>query len=175
MSPSFSLLTTLTILPHEAQAKRWITRRKQNYSVWSYSPHPTEFLHLPVVWSTLSQKSPKESIRAVCCIKHTAHMSKHHGVMAGLRRREQCCCLCKSRTRSPYVNKTSKEFQRQTCPRSPHVGCRYFPLKLCLQELLLSGGRELNPNDAECALTLRCSISFIFSQVTLLSDLCPIY
>lgn len=116
MSSSFSLLTTFTVLPHEAQAKRWITRRKQkkiqNYSIWSYSPHPTELLHLPVVWSALSQKSPKESIRAACHRKHTAHMSKHRRVMWGLRRREQCCCLCKSCTRPPHVNKASKEFQK---------------------------------------------------------------
>lgn len=137
-------------------------------------PFPTELPYLPVVWSALSQKSPKKSIRAACRRKHTAHVSKHRGVMRGLRRREQCCCLCKSRTRSPHVNKASTEFQRQTCPGSPQVGCRYFPLKLRLQELLLSGGRQRSPNGAECALTLRCSISFILSQVILLSDLCPV-
>lgn len=145
MSPFFSLLTTLTMLSHEAQTKRWIARRKQketqNYSVWSYSPHPTELLNLPVVWRALSQKSLKEIIRAACHTKHMAHMSKHCRVMQGLRTREQCCCLCKSLSRPPCVNKASKAFQRQTCPHSPHVGYRYFPLKLGLWELLLPSER----------------------------------
>lgn len=127
--------------PRQKDESQGENRRKYRITLFDPTlPFPTELPHLPVVWSALSQKSPKKSIRAACRRKHTAHVSKHRGVMRGLRRREQCCCLCKSRTRSPHVNKASTEFQRQTCPGSAQVGCRYFPLKLRLQELLLSVG-----------------------------------
>lgn len=159
------------ILKSRTSCPRVFSKKMQNYSIWSCSPHATELLHSPVVWSALSPKSLKDSIKTVCHGKHRSYVKISWG-MWDFSRREQCCSFFKNHIRSPHVNKASKGFQKANMPVFTSCGMQVFSTEAIPAGASLVGGRELNPNGA---LTLRCSISFILSQVTLLSDLCPIY
>lgn len=117
------------ILRSHTRCPRVFAKKIQKYSIWSCSPHATELLHLPVVWSALSPKSLKESIRAVWHGKHRGHISKYHEGMWDFSRREQCCSFYKSDIRSPHVNKASRGFQKATIPVFTSCGMQVFSTK----------------------------------------------
>lgn len=123
------LTLSRTILKSHTRYPIIFSKKMQNCSIWSCSPHATELLHLPVVWSALSPRSLEESIRAVWHGKHTGHISKYHGEMWDFSRREQCCSFYKSHIRSPHVNKASKGFQKANIPVFTSCGMQVFSTK----------------------------------------------